>query len=541
MNLKSWIVAGGEPCRPNETASGVKLFRAASVHAHLLVLVAVLLAALKFRALQPNATIGLAITCGLALALARAKYIPAELPSIRLLQMIGALSAVYSLLHYPLMPPLPTLWAETSYALILCGWVGSALCAILSYRYASFALVPPAFLVWSKGVARHVTGLPHTHVLDVLPLPEVASCIGFGLAISLTYTRLLGRSARIDTRNQFATLVLMFAIGIHLANYFWSAIAKLSLDGPWFTWVTFNNPLYIYLAALDLNHITFSEMAIAGWFGHLIDRTHILSNIGVFSAQALAIAGFLLSKRWLVILLAIFEVMHVSIALAAGANFWPWVFLNVAITAVVVAPEYQQPGRAVGLSMAAFIYASPHFASVAYLGWYDSGANNRRYFQAEDTQGHRYYVSSNFFTFYSYPISHWDYGVPERQTAFAFTGMNGGTGDFLAAKAGRSCDLSVLMRPNDHWPPPNELAQFIVNYHRMVETLDSTIGFFPYNFYPHHFYVRPSLGAPFDRLDKHKIVAYIFRRESSCLSWNEGKLTRRLVSTGEFRIDLQHE
>ena len=163
----------------------------------------------------------------------------------------------------------------------------------------------------------------------------------------------------------------MFAIGIHLANYFSGLqVAKLSLDGPPFAWVTFNNPLYFYLAALDLDHIPFSEWPIAGWFGDLIDRTRVLSNILVLGAQAIAIASFLLSKRWLVVLLVVFDVMHVCIALA-GANFWPWILLNVAIAAIVITPEYQQPSRAVGLCMAAFIFVSPHFAIVTRLGWYD--------------------------------------------------------------------------------------------------------------------------------------------------------------------------
>ena len=170
-----------------------------------------------------------------------------------------------------------------------------------------------------------------------------------------------------------------------------------------------------------------------------------------------------------------------------------------------------------------------------------SGANNKRYFTREDTEGRRYYLSSNFFSFYSYPISHWDYGVPERQTAFASTTMNGGTTNFLVAQAGRNCDLSILMRPNDHSPPAKELAQFVVNYHRDVEAINDAIGSFPYNLYAHHFFVRSGLATSFDHLDKHKIVAYIFRRESSCLSWSDGQLTRRLISTGEFRIDLPNE
>ena len=35
-----------------------------------------------------------------------------------------------------------------------------------------------------------------------------------------------------------------------------------------------------------------------------------------------------------------FDVMHVSIILIAGANFWPWIILNVIIVVVVKNPRF---------------------------------------------------------------------------------------------------------------------------------------------------------------------------------------------------------
>jgi hypothetical protein len=75
----------------------------------------------------------------------------------------------------------------------------------------------------------------------------------------------------------------------------------------------------------------------------------------------------------------------------------------------------------------------------------------------------------------------------------------------------------------------------------MAEAIERWVGFFPYNIYPHHFFVRPTLTQSFDAFDKRKVVAYVFRRESSCLSWQDGKLAKKIISTAEFRIDLPHE
>ena len=502
-------------------------------------LTAGLLAALKLlHVVQPRSSVvWMGSLCALAVLLSRARYIAAEMPIARLLQLVGILSTFYSLFHYPLMPPLETFRATTAYAVILLGWVGSVVFGIACFRFPSLALVPAAYLYWSASTAHNVTGLPHHWTLDIAPIPEVAACAGIGLAILQIYRWRVPRT-NVAVRDQFAVVVLTMAICIHLANYYWSAVAKLTLNGPLLSWVTFNNPLYIYLAAIDLDHITFSDLPVAGWLGDAIDRTHLITNVVVLGSQAAAIVGFLITRRLLVALLIVYDTMHVAIALAAGANFWPWILLNLAIAAVVLSPRYQQPSWMVGLAAAAFILVSPSFANVARLGWYDLGAQNKRYFQAEDRDGRRYFISTNFFTFYSYPIAHMAYGLADPQSAFA-TGLNGGVGDYDLAIAGRTCDTKKLISSKHSWKaPPPELSVFITNYHRMAQTIENLVGLFPYNIYAHHFYVRPGLMEPFERVDKRTIVAYIFRRESVCLSWVNHKLHRRVITTAEHRIEI---
>ena len=64
----------------------------------------------------------------------------------------------------------------------------------------------------------------------------------------------------------------------------------------------------------------------------------------------------------------------------------------------------------------------------------------------------------------------------------------------------------------------------------------STIGTFPYDFYPHHFYSPRSATADFLDLDKRRIVAYVYRMESVCLTFDwVGGLRRKLVNAAEFR------
>ncbi len=53
-------------------------------------------------------------------------------------------------------------------------------------------------------------------------------------------------------------------------------------------------------------------------------------------------------RRWLLLLLLGFDAMHLSIVIVMGANFAPWILLNLAIGAVVVSRHYQRPPLLVG-------------------------------------------------------------------------------------------------------------------------------------------------------------------------------------------------
>src|SRR6185437_14799134 len=109
----------------------------------------------------------------------------------------------------------------------------------------------------------------------------------------------------------------------------------------------------------------FSGWSVASWLGDAIDLTHLLANVLILGAQVVAIAGFLITKRMLAALLIVFDAMHVAIAVASGANFWPWILLNVAITIVVLSRGYQLPNRFIGLASVVFILISPRVADVA--------------------------------------------------------------------------------------------------------------------------------------------------------------------------------
>lgn len=513
----------------------------------------------------------LSIPIFLATVMASARYIEDEKPVVRLWQLVGCLSAVYIFFHYPLLPPKSDDSAVVAlYGFMLFIWLVSLAAGAICFKIPSFSVLPPSFLLWSNSVASTVTGLPVTAYTDVYPLPEISICIAIGLLINQIYSRSQNTLANevFDDKSQpapaallrkeFAKLLCLFAISIHLANYFFSFYAKVTFPGPLLAWPWENNPAYIFLTALDDGHILFlANQQLVEFTFAALDRLHIISNFGILFVQGAALTAFFLPKRALIILLLLFDLMHASIILIVGANFWPWILLNGVIIYVVSSHDFPEGviicasdegphASAINLVLrllaTGFIIVAPCFFTVAWLGWYDSGANNKLFFEAVDDLGARHYVPTNYFTFYSYSLAHMDYGTPEPETAFATGEPNGGAFNYGLFKAGVTCDLNVLRHPHAYdWSYQEKLTAFVRNYHRTALRISSIIGDLPYNVYAHHFHIPGILTKDFDQLDKRRIVAYIYRRESVCLSFGSGWLQRKVRAVAEYRIDIGQE
>jgi hypothetical protein len=493
---------------------------------------------------ESSPALWIVVPCILAAVLSRARFTDAEKPIIRLWQLIGLYSAVYSLLHYPLLPVArDDVFHSGLYGLLLICWAASMAAGILCFRIPSLSLLPVSFLVWSQAMAGVISGFPPTTHLDVQPLPEISICIGFGVLINRLYPRFSRGPApagTLESTARFTRLLLLIAIAIHLANYFWSFTAKMRLSGPFLAWMTDNNPAYIFLVALDDNHILFSGFPSAvRWVFTLLDKFHVFSNSLILFMQAAAIIVLLLPKRALIALLLMFDLMHFSIILIAGANFWPWIILNVIITAAVMNGNFRFPALPLRLVATGFMVIAPIFVVVARLGWFDTGANNKIFLEAVDESGRHYAVPSNFFTFYSYSFGHMNYGTPDPATAFATQEPNGGAADHALFRAGRSCNVKELMRPGGAKALDGaRLSAFVRNYHRLSLHIGEALGAFPYDYYPHHFAVPRSASEDFLNLDKRRIVAYWYRRESVCVSFGAAGLERKLISSADYRIDL---
>ncbi|MCJ2094677.1 hypothetical protein MKK67_19570 [Methylobacterium sp. J-072] len=492
----------------------------------------------------------------LSAAMVRRTYAASDRAAIRLLQLIGVISGAYALVHYPLFPVVEqgfkatmTLWA------IVVLWVAAVASGILCLRWPSLGAVGASYLVWSKLAVIRVTGLWHGHIIDVVPLAEVSFCLLAGLAIIALTERVsarpgLGGSATSDTAIAsalFSKILIAAAISIHLGNYYSSFLAKVTLDAGPTSWLLTNDPGKLFSVGLDNNHVFYASWSwlVAGMRA-ILSHAGPVTNAFILLGQGAALVGILMPRRWLVVLLLGFDAMHLSIVAVMGANFAPWILLNLAIGAVVVSRHYQRPPLLVGLFSVLFILTDNSFMTQARLGWYDTAANNKMYFQAVDKDGGRHYVPTNFFTFYSYPFAHMAYGSPDAETAFALDNPNGGTQVYRKVLASQTCDVPVLTARDEAGQElsKNEIDRpavdaYIRGYHGLVSRIADTLGSFPHAFYPHHFFVPLQHGASFDGVPLRDVVAYIYRRESVCLSLQDGLPVRRVVSEAEHRIDLK--
>ncbi|MGH1569594.1 hypothetical protein ACRAWG_01615 [Methylobacterium sp. P31] len=474
---------------------------------------------------------------------------------MRLLQLVGVITGAYALVHYPLFPVvMQGSKATAAVSAITILWIAAVAAGILCLRWPSLALVSATYLVWSKNAVYRVTGLWHGHTIDVLPLSEVSFCLVVGLAVARSTGRLSGRPAwntlawadAASASTLFSRVLIAAAISIHLGNYYSSFLAKVTLDAGPASWLLDNDPGKLFLVGMDNHHVLYAAWPwLVDGMRAILSHAGPLTNAFILLAQGAALLGILMPRRWLLVLLLGFNVMHLSILVVMGANFAPWILLNLAIAAVVVSRHYERPPLLVGIFSVLFILSGNSFMTQARLGWYDTAANNKMYFEAVHREGGRHYVPTNFFTFYSYPFGHMAYGAPDAANAFALDNPNGGTQVFRKVTASLTCDVPVL-RARDIYSQDLSKTEidgpaidaYVRGYHALVSAISNRIGRFPYALYPHHFFVPLRFAADFEGLAMRDIVAYVYRRESVCLSVQDGVPVRRVVSKAEHRIDL---
>lgn len=417
----------------------------------------------------------------------------------------------------------------------------------------SLALLPVMAVQWNKRLVREdigmgITSTDYMVVLELgvyLCLVIVVVSIAKGL-FSLTerpWPIAKGRVRELCRQELWPeTLRAGVVVGaaIHLANYFYSAIAKLILvnAGP-LDWMIANPTYVLTLNAAHFEYLTIFELPfLPAETNLLLAVLTVPLNIAVLVAQLVApLAVF--SRRFMIGITVVYDIMHVAIFALSAIFFWKWILLNLGF--VHAFSTFRREARpispALGIYALIMLLTAPYVFQVAKLGWFDSGGVNYAHVQAETIDGRRVDVPSNFFLEMSVVFAQQRAGRP-------FDGF------FPTHDWGTSQDQEVMQRFTERCEPADPVApnldpetvahvgDLIWKHHDRVLALEDGGGRLDYDLYPHHIWSSPVAYDDFRALDLQAIRAYVLVVEALCIAMDpaSGEPEVTLIAKGVHRF-----
>lgn len=195
----------------------------------------------------------------------------------------------------------------------------------------------------------------------------------------------------------FLFLALSF-VGSHM---FLPGVSKLTVGPEWHSWILENR----------LDNLIVSSY-LNGWW-YFLEESSVLAIANFVSKINIPFLAFaagielvaiviLVHRKFSMVALAGFIMLHAGIATSAGVCFWKWAVLDAAIIYVLwkldkgTIKKLYTPSNLV-LS-ALLIFYSPKFFSNLELGWLDSRVNQLYEFEAVGESGAEYRLGRNFFS-----------------------------------------------------------------------------------------------------------------------------------------------
>lgn len=415
--------------------------------------------------------------------------------------------------------------------------IGAALVA------GGVAMFRPAFLlpmllayVWFRRRAPGVFGLG-TPTLDFTTLADVGLFPISGLLLWRAAKALDGRVPLPLVSNpvaglQFQKLMWGLCVGVHLGNYFHSAIAKIQVGGRDRLFWLFNNPTEQSVAV----GLFRGNGPLAGW-PELLNLYHqglaqfaIPINVGVLALQLLAPLS-VVNRRVLILFTVAFDLMHIGIFGSLGAFFFFWILLNLLILASLEAmkeSEFSTPVKLTAMVAAVFGYLS---FSTAHLGWLDGRKVVRVVFVAHRPGMPDVRLPPAAFGLFSYQLGHADLYIPAGHFPVRFGGNVFDRKDWPdALTCGR---LTVGQQPfMTSVEPVGHLIAAVDAHYRRHPWAKAWLYL-----YPHHEPSNPSHYPGFDAFQFKDVASYSYIVESGCPAVVNGRLKSNVKVRTEYRFD----
>ena len=417
-------------------------------------------------------------------------------------------------------------------------WLGLALGVAALFRPA--ALYAGAMILWfMRDLNGPLTGFYFSN-LDIRNVAEVLAFVGVGFTLlgaaqqSARLKAITGVDGHVLRRA--ALLVLAIGIGGHLGNYFYSALAKLALDGGVFSWL-FDNRLYDGIpGALERGTFPFAvSPALTQFTFDAMKALNLPLHLFSFAAQFAAIIA-VFRRRWVIALTVVYDLFHIIVFLTFGLLFWKWIALNAIILATLATIPEEWWTRSVKLAGAAAVLVGAIFFKTATLAWYDSPGFMSVFFEAELKNGERVRVPPAYFHSASYQVSQARLYAPPTKDQFNFS-IWGSVLPYADLTAGRNCEIPDRAEPSqERYGSLSAVEAYVAAWHRKALAKAGPDGRWRVGPYIHHHMPSPLIKTAFADVRPGDIRQYHFVAESVCLGLENGRLTRDLKA--RFEIPL---
>lgn len=417
-------------------------------------------------------------------------------------------------------------------------WVGVAL-GLLGFWRPGFVAGGALVLFLIRDLNQKLTGF-HFSTLDIRNVAEVLVWVSVGvtlLAGAMRWPRLreaLGLDAL--TERRLALFIIAVGIGAHLGNYFWSALAKLVLDGGPTSWLLDNNLQGHMLGSIEKRVLPYyASPALTQFVWDAVGTLNFPMQLASIGLQAFALAAPW-KRRWLILTTFGFDLFHLFIFATLGLFFFKWICLNLIIVATLAKIREEEWDKTVAKVTIAFVFAGAAFFKTAMLAWYDSGNFVSPYFVAEMKDGERIRIPSGFFGAASYQVSQGLIHMPEGSRHFT-PYVFGSTRKFRDYETQQRCVLPVRTTPQpERFASLAHVSEYMAQMHAIALARTDANGRYNWRWYPHHHVPWPFVTEPIEGADIREVRRYILVVESICQEMREGRVVRRVLARDEWPV-----
>ncbi|MBM1172032.1 hypothetical protein [Microvirga arabica] len=427
-------------------------------------------------------------------------------------------------------------------AMLRVGDFAAFAAAVAGIRRPTFLIMPAVHVITARLLVDDVSGLPMGKH-DILYLAEAGIFIALGSVVSRSLAR-----ARLelepDVHRNLTHCFAFVAIGFHLANYFWSGIGKVILDGRPFEWLLANDVSNFLVVGIEKGIAPLGSVpALAQTVHDALSSGSLFFNGFVLTIQLLAIVS-IARLMWLRVGAICYDLLHVGVYVFGGVLFWPWIWMNGAVLWAIRGEN----DRSVGISpkiccaICILVCGLPVLGAASWLAWYDVADTRISNVEAQTaTSANWTPVPLSFFGAHSYSVSHGYLDRGHRAGHFD-PSVPGLAYNSARRRADGSCAVpQVEDRPESEQAQVERLMyfdSFMRARHQAAKQEAKWFGKYAYYLRLHHHPSNPMLYSNFHALALDDIVRYRLVTRSVCLALKDGHVTRRILKEDAHVVEI---